>query len=299
VEPIRVEVRRGATVESVHRVHAVAIRDGRLVVSAGAHDLVTFFRSSAKPFQALPLVTARDDLDESEVAIACASHQAEPAQLEAVLSLLRKARAGEEDLECGPQEGRPREPLYHNCSGKHAGFLALCRARGWLPHGYRLPAHPVQREALDAVAEAAAVRPEAVPLAVDGCGVVTFALTLEQMASAFSRLASLAGGGRVLGAMRARPELVGGEGASDTDLMAALPGWTAKRGAEGLFCTAAPDGLGVALRVEDGAQRAVRPALHRFLAELGFDAGEAFARVPVENSRGETVGEARAGGVGA
>jgi L-asparaginase II len=277
-------------------VHAVAVRDGKVAASAGDPDLVTYFRSAAKPIQVLPLVRAREDLDDEEVAIACASHQAEPAQLDAVLSLLRKARASEDDLECGFDEGRPHERLYHNCSGKHAGFLALCRARAWLPHGYRLPAHPVQREALAEVAEATGVPAAEIPLAVDGCGVVTFALPLERMAVAFSRLASLDGGRRVISAMRARPGIVGGQGASDTDLMGALPGWVAKRGAEGLLCVASPEGLGLALKVEDGAQRAVRPALTRFLAVLGVEPGDDFARVPVVNSRGEVVGEVRVEG---
>src|SRR5262249_49528278 len=164
-------------------------------------------------------------------------------------------------LECGFDEGRPRERIYHNCSGKHAGFLAVCRARGWLPHGYRLPAHPVQREALAEVAAATGVAAAGSPLAVDGCGVGTVAPSPQRMASAFSRLASLDGGGRVLAAMRARPELVGGDGASDTELMQALPDWVAKRGAEGLLCAAAPDGVGLALKIEDGAHRAVRPPL--------------------------------------
>ena len=178
MEAIRVAVQRGDVVESRHRVHAVAIRDGETVAEAGDPGLVTFFRSSAKPLQALPLVRARDDLDEAEIAIACSSHQGEPGQVAAVLSLLARARASETDLECGLEEGRPHESIFHNCSGKHAGMLALCRARGWLPTGYRLPAHPVQREALAEVAGAAGVEVGEVPLAVDGCGVVTFALPL-------------------------------------------------------------------------------------------------------------------------
>jgi L-asparaginase II len=294
VEPIRVDVHRGGAIESTHRVHAVAVRDGKAVASAGDPGLVTYFRSAAKPLQALPLVRARDDLEEEEVAISCSSHQAEPAQLDAVLSLLRKGRASEDDLECGFDDGRPRERIFHNCSGKHAGFLALCRTRGWLPHGYRLPAHPVQREALSEVSAATGVAAEQIPLAIDGCGVVTFALPLERMALAFSRLAALEGGREVVAAMREKRDLVGGSGASDTDLMGALPGWVAKRGAEGLLCATSPDGLAVAVKVEDGAARAVRPALARFLARLDVELDDGFAGVPIENSRGDAVGEVRA-----
>jgi L-asparaginase II len=142
------------------------------------------------------------------------------------------------------------------------------------------------------VARAAEVEPESMPTAVDGCGVVTYALTLERMAHAFSRLESLAGGGRVVDAMRARPELIRGDGAPDTELMRLGDGWFAKGGAEGLLC-AARDGLGIALKVEDGAQRPLTSALAVFLTQLGFEPGD-LANVPVENSRGEAVGELRA-----
>lgn len=295
MEAIRVAVRRGGTVESWHRVHAVAVHDREVVAAAGDPALVTFFRSAAKPFQALPLARARADLDDDELAIACASHQAEPAQLAAVRSLLARAKASEDDLECGPQEGRGPERARHNCSGKHAGMLALCRAKGWLAAGYRLPLHPVQRAMLAEVSAAAEVPAAEIGTGVDGCGVVTFALPLERMAGALARLGSLDGAERVLAAMRSRPGLVGGEGADDTALMQALPGWVAKRGGEGLLCGVSPEGLGLALKAEDGSLRAVRPALAAFLGALGVALGEEFERVPVANSRGEIVGEVVAG----
>ncbi len=291
MQPILVGARRGATVESVHRVDAVALERGARIAEAGDPGLVTFVRSCAKPFQALPLVRAVPDLSEEELAIACASHQAEPAQLDAVLALLRRARASEADLECGFQEGRPRDQLAHNCSGQHAGFLVLCRVHGWLPPGYRLPPHPVQRAMLREIAEATSLASERIPLADDGCGIVTFGLSLERIAAAFGRLGDLDGGARVAAAIRARPDLIGGEGAADTALMRALPGWVAKRGAEGLFCAVSPDGVAVALKVEDGAQRAVRPALAAFLDRLGVELGDDFRRVPIESSRGDPVGE--------
>ena len=197
--PIEVVVRRGSVVEARHRVHAVAWRDGAVVEQAGDPRLVSFLRSSSKPIQALPLVRARDDLDLRELAIACASHRAEPAQLDAVRRLLADAPARERELECGIQEGRPPDALHHNCSGKHAGMLALCRAHGWRSEGYRHGAHRVQRAMAAAHAEAAAVDEDSMPTAVDGCGVVTFALSLEQTAGAFSRVAGLPGGERIVG----------------------------------------------------------------------------------------------------
>jgi L-asparaginase II len=289
--PIEVVVRRGSVVEARHRVHAVAWRDGAVVEQAGDPRFVSFLRSSSKPIQALPLVRAREDLDAREVAIACASHRAEPAQLDAVRRLLATAPARERELECGIQEGRPPDPIHHNCSGKHAGMLALCRARGWRSEGYRHEAHRVQRAMAVAHAEAAAVDEDSMPTAVDGCGVVTFALSLERTAAAFSRLPTLAGGERIAEAMRAHPELVGGAGQADTDLMQALAGWIAKGGAEGLMGAAGADGLGVALKAEDGSHRPMRPALHAFFGRIGLELPDDFARVPVRNAHGEDVGE--------
>ena len=287
-EPIVVEVRRNGVVEAAHRIHAVAVRAGEVVAVAGDPALTYFMRSSSKPLQALPLVRARDDLPDDELAIACASHGDTPDQVAAVRALLARAEATEDDLELGFQEGRPPQRIHHNCSGKHAGMLALCRARGWPTNGYHLPEHPVQRACRDAHAEAAEVEPE--EAASDGCGVVTFALPLERMAHAYSRLESLPGGPRIAAAMRARPDLVGGPDGPDFSLMRAAPGWVAKGGAEGLLCAAGPDGVGVALKAEDGAGRGHRPALAVFLQELGLDVPE-LAEVPVLNSRGERVGE--------
>jgi L-asparaginase II len=289
VDAISVAVRRGSVVEAVHRVHAVAVQDGAVVAEAGDPALQTYFRSAAKPIQALELIRARPDLDDELIAIASASHAAEPAHLEAATRLLREAGATESDLECGPQEGRVPEPLYHNCSGKHAGMLAASAARGWPLSGYRKPEHPLQRAILRDVAAAAGVEEAEIPTAVDGCGVVTFALPLERMAFSFVRLGELEGGLRVLDAMRRHPELVGGTGSLDTEMMRAAPGWAAKGGAEGLLCGVSRERVGIALKCEDGALRALRPAVGRFLRILGIDAG--LTPSEVRNSRGEVVGE--------
>ena len=286
MDPIVVTVRRGEVDEARHVVHAVAVRDGAVVEEAGDSNRVAFLRSSAKPFQALPLVRARDDLTTEEIAIASASHLASPEQLAAVRSLLAKAPAEEDELECGPEP----TALQHNCSGKHAGMLALCRTKGWASGGYRLGTHPVQHGCLHEVAAAADVDPDEIPTAVDGCGVLTFALPLERMALMFARLEQVDGGARVAGAMRAHPELIRGPMAADSLLMRELEGWTAKGGAEGLLCAAGPDGLGVALKVEDGSMRAMRPALAELLRRLGLETGELGVE-PLENSLGEIVGE--------
>ncbi len=222
----------------------------------------------------MPLLDGYDDLDADELAIASASHQAEPAQLAAVRKLLARADAQVDDLECGSQDGRPDGPLGHNCSGKHAGMLAACRAHGWPLHPYRELSHPLQQR-VSALVGAADV-------AVDGCGVPTFALALSRMAALFATTPE-----PIAAAMREHPELVGGNRADDTDLMRALPGWIAKRGAEGLLTAVDPDGVGWAFKVEDGSTRALRPALGQV---LGIDS---FRTVDVRNTLGEVVGSIR------
>src|SRR6476660_7796636 len=288
MDPIRVAVRRGGVIEAIHRVHGVAVQDGAVIAEAGDSGLVAFMRSSSKPLQALPLARTRDDLDERDLAIASASHLADPVQLAAVRALLSKAPASEDELECGP-EGEPPSRLKHNCSGKHAGMLALCRANGWRSEGYRLEGHRVQREMLAVHAEASEVAEDELRTAVDGCGVLTFALPLERMAHAFARFTQLDGGDRIAEGMRAYPDLIRGPSAADSRLMRTLPRGIAKGGAEGLLC-ASGDGIGVALKVEDGNGRAVGPAAAAFFRQLDLDLGD-LAVVPLENSRGEFVGE--------
>jgi L-asparaginase II len=293
-EAIVVEVTRGDLVEAQHRVHAVAVRGGAVVAQAGEPERMWFTRSASKPIQAIPLARSRDDLGDADLAIASASHGATDDQIEAARALLAKAGATEDDLELGLQPGRPPSKLFHNCSGKHAGMLATCAARGWPFAGYRLPEHPLQQEIAALHAEAAAASLDEIPTAVDGCGVVTFALPLERMALAFSRLEQLEGGPRVAAAMRARPDLVGGPRGADYELMQHLPGWVAKGGAEGLLCAYGPDRLAVAVKTEDGSTRAHRPALAAFLGRLGIELP--WHIVPVQNSRGENVGELRVTG---
>jgi L-asparaginase II len=282
VDPITVAVERGGIVESRHRVHAVKVQDGKVTEAWGDPGLVTFMRSAAKPIQALPLVRAYESLPDDEVAIACASHGGAPEQLEAVKRLLARSWSTEEDLECGPVEG---SRLRHNCSGKHAGMLAVCAARGWSKQGYRMWEHPLQQEIAGLVAEAAGSE-EDLPTATDGCGVVTFAMPLERMAAAFSRLAQgeLEGAGRITEAMTALPELVEGAGRTATEVMKALPGSVAKGGAEGLLCVGFPDGSALALKVEDGAGRPLGPAAGFVLSVPRLESS------PVDNSRGDVVG---------
>ncbi|HEU4979077.1 MAG TPA: asparaginase, partial [Solirubrobacteraceae bacterium] len=200
-----------------------------------------------------------------------------PEQLAAVRRLLARAGATVDDLENGPQEGRPEGKLGHNCSGKHAGVLAACRANGWPTRGYHESEHPLQRRLRAELRGVVAAAP-------DGCGVPTYATSLREMAALLLRTPP-----RAADAMRARPDLVGGSGALDTELMRAASGWVAKRGAEGLLCAAAPDGTGIAVKVEDGNPRGLRPAIGWLLERLGADPA-GFGPVVLENSRGVRVG---------
>jgi len=288
-EPLRVAVRRGEIVECIHEVHAVAVRDGSIVAEAGDPTLVASLRSSAKPLQALPLARAYENLAEDELAIAAASHFGTPEHVAVVRRLLAATGGSEDELDCGLQQGRPPEPVFHNCSGKHAGMIAVCRANGWPVEGYRLPQHPLQLALLEEIAGAAELEPGEVATGLDGCGVVCFGIALERAAAAFSRLERLDGGDRVASSMRARPVLIGGEGATDTELMRAQPQWLAKAGAEGLMCAVSSGGLGLALKVADGNSRALRPALAAFGAPLGLDL-PTFAEVTLRNSHGEPAG---------
>jgi len=287
-DPLIVEVRRNGILEAVHRVHAVAVRDGAVVKEAGDAQLTCFMRSSSKPLQALPLVRARGDLTQEDIAIACASHRATDEQIAAAKALLQKANATEDDLELGLQEGRPPHKIYNNCSGKHAGMLALADAKGWQKRNYREPQHPVQQACADAHAEAAEAHKEEFAIGNDGCGVVTFAMPLERMALAFANLPQLAQAHRIAEAMRAKPHLVGGADGTDVLLMQdTSPGHAivAKGGAEGLLCAVdLATNTGYALKTEDGDPRAHRAAAAAF---LNID----LPPLQVENTRGEIVGE--------
>ncbi len=319
-----VEVVRGSVVESRHRVHAAVVdSNGVLRASAGDPELSTFFRSSAKPFQVLPLVEdgglERFGLTLEELALCCGSHSGEKHHVKAAEAILTKVGLDGEALECGPhapfhgpsrrdltESGLEPMRLHNNCSGKHAGMMALARVHGWEPEGYHRPEHPVQQRVLSEVARWVDMPLEAVALGTDGCGVVCFGLPLYNMALAYSRLASASRVGDreptyVVGAMINYPSMVAGEGRLCTDLMRQSEGRVfAKTGAEGLYCVGIPGAeLGIALKVEDGASRAVGPAILSILRELDLisedDLGalNSHAFPECQNTRGETVGHIR------
>jgi L-asparaginase II len=291
-----VTVVRGGVPESRHEVHvAVCDAAGRLVAWHGDPQRLTTMRSAAKPLQADPLVRsgAADafGFDDETLAVCCASHAGLDAHVAAVERGLAAAGLTPDALR--NSAGSPEQRLRHNCSGNHLAFLALSSYRGWEVDDYRAPGHPSQVAALAAVAEAAGVREEEIPLCTDGCGVVCFALPLAAIAGIYARLDRLVP--RQAAAMRGHPEMVAGPGDLDTELPRAIDGAVSKGGAEGLGCVALPDGLGIAVRVEDGAWRAVEPAVMDVLAQLlGWDDPPAglsgFRRPELRNSPGDVVG---------
>jgi L-asparaginase II len=300
-----VRVWRGGRIESLHAVHAaVADSDGGLRFAHGDPGRAAWIRSSAKPIQVLPLVEEglvdRFGFTAPELAVMVASHGAQPIHLEAVRSVLARVGLDPARLGCGPhvpldeetaaelrRSGREPEPIHNNCSGKHAGMLAVSSAMGWPLDTYLEPDHPLQERIHRTVAELAGLSPSEVPRAVDGCGAPTFFLPVSAMATAFARLARADRDrdtdraraiGLVLDAMAAHPAHVAGTGRVDTDLMERIGRRVVvKTGAEGVFCAALREsGLGLALKVADGARRAQDVALIELLVEAGaLDEGAA------------------------
>ncbi len=310
-----VAVWRGALVESVHRGRvAVCGPDGELIEATGDPDGYVYARSSAKPFQAMPLLLsgAADafGLTDEELAVVCASHNAEEPHLAAVRSILAKAGLSEDDLRSGAHPpmyapaaaelaSRGEEPgqVHGNCSGKHAGMLALCVHEGWETAGYQDPDHPSQRRILQTVAHICGLERDEVLLASDGCGVPAPAMPLRNLATGFARLATgeslsddLAGAARrIRWAMREHPYMVAGTGRLDTAVMREA-GPIAKGGAEGVFAAGSPDGWGLALKISDGTTRAIRPAALAALARRGVEVSQTSEPCSVRDLHGASVG---------
>ena len=318
---------RGAFDESVH-FGSIAVADarGRLVASAGDPFRVTTMRSTAKPFQAMAVVELgaadRFAFAPEELAVIAASHSGEPRHTETVAALLARSGLGEDALQTGihsplhaetraalERAGRSPGPLHHNCSGKHCGMLCACIHRGWDVRTYVRPDHPLQKVVLGLVRDVTGLTSEEVGVAIDGCGVPTFAIPLAAIAASYARLATGDGlseehqrsAARVREAMLAHPEMVAGEGRLDTDLMVVAGGKVlAKAGAEACYAVGLPEtGWGMAVKIEDGGARAVSVAVVEALRQIkAIGAEEAgalarHARPPVRNYRDEIVGEAR------
>ena len=273
-----------------------------------------YARSSAKPFQAIPLILSGAagalGLTDEELAVACASHNAEEPHLAAVRSILQKARLSEGELQNGAhpplyapaaarlaRSGEEPKPIHGNCSGKHAGMLAVCVHEGWETGSYRDPDHPLQRWILEIIARFCGLEREVILPGGDGCGVPAFGMPLENLATGFARLATgenlpddlTEAAGRVRRVMREHPYMVAGTERFDSAVMSSTD-LVSKSGAEAVFCAGSPEGWGLALKISDGAGRGLRPAALTILARRGVDVpGEPETR-PVRDLHGETVG---------
>ena len=321
-----VEVRRGGHVESVHRGHvAVVDAAGRLLAWAGGPRTLIYPRSAFKPFQAIPFVEsgahADSGLGAEALALASGSHGGTDAHAALAGRMLERAGLGPDALACGAHtpfdrataealraRGESAGPLRHNCSGKHAGMLLLARFLGVPVSGYTGRAHPVQRRILERFE--ALVReplPDGEP-SIDGCGAPNPRVPLSGLAFAFALLgrgcdasgADAPALAAIRDAMRRHPELVAGDGLLDTTLMRALPGYVTKIGAEAVHAIAVPDrGWGIALKVDDGAERALGPATISVLQALGLcgpgdlERFGAFAGTTLRNHAGLDVGDIR------
>ncbi len=321
--PLLVEVTRGDHVESHHEVDAVlALADGARLESWGDPDRLVLPRSSVKPVQALPLVStgAADafGLGQAELALACASHNGEAAHIRAVEAWLGRIGCTVDDLSCGAHaplgeaaaagmaaSGRAPTAAHNNCSGKHAGFLTVCQHLGLPVEGYLRPDHPLQAaHVTPALAEACGVDLSGQAPGVDGCGIPVWSLPLDRLAAGWVGLgvnASRNVGGVaacLLAAMRSWRFHVAGSTRACTRLIGACTGGTVvKTGAEGVFCAVvSDDGLGLALKVRDGAGRAADAAVEWLLASLGRYDGP-IGRILV-NRAGIQVGEVRVAGDG-
>lgn len=314
---------RGGVVENVfYGSIAVVASDGRLLHSAGDFDFVTFTRSTLKAFQALPFVVDGGvealGLDERELALMTASHSGERFHVETVDRLLEKAGATVSQLRCGchvpyvfdtlgrrPAPDARFDQRHHNCSGKHAGFLAWCRLHDAPRDGYLSPGHPLQKRIVQTVARLAGLREHELALGVDGCSAPNVAMPLRALARLWAALA--AGGAdprsdaalaRLFDAMTRYPEYMSGSARSDLVFIAAGQGdWVAKVGADGVQVVGVRSrGLGIALKISDGNSTARYVAATEVLRQLGLvDLARSplaqYARVPIRNAAGIHTGD--------
>lgn len=334
MEPeILAKVIRGETVESVHRGHLIAIGgDGKLHLSVGDPQTVTYFRSSSKPFQALPCVASgaadRFGFTDDEIALGCASHSGEPVHVKIAARMLEKCGLSESDLMCGvhlPFYEKEAErllranetvtQLHNNCSGKHAAMLALAKYMNSDTDRYLQPENPVQQAILKTVSIYCEIPTDEIAIGIDGCCAPNFALPLSAMARGFLNLVApnadfaddvfRTSAARIVSAMLKFPELIGGSERLDTMLMQAASGrLISKVGADGVWLCGVlpnesfPKGLAIALKIEDGDDKRARPVvaveiLKRF-GMLSPDGLRNLSPMPIKNRKGDVVGKVEA-----
>lgn len=319
--PIIAEVIRGAIVESRHRgAYAVSDASGKIIASAGDITVPIYPRSAIKAFQCIPVIesgaAAAFGFNDEEIALCCASHNGEAEHVRVARSMLQKIGIPETCYECGAHWPSHRsaandivrlnetpKDVHNNCSGKHAGMLALAKHLGGEVKGYVKPEHPVQRAIANAVAAICDCDLGTAPMGIDGCSVPTWAMPLRNLALGFARLNASTTGQRIIAAARTHPFMIAGTGKFDTRVLQAIPRVFLKYGAEGVYCGSIPHaGLGFAVKCDDGAPRAVEVATAAILAKLEVWTDEeiallqAFQHETLRNWRKIEVGDIRAAG---
>jgi len=275
---LEVRLLREGIIESRHQVQAVVCDDrGRVLSVAGNAETATFVRSALKPFQALSVTTTgtleRYELSDRDLAIICSSHKGTIEQVRQVFNILWRSDIDASILQCPIPEGKSSR-LQYNCSGKHAGMLAVCQQRHWPLNTYLQHNHPVQQLIFGKVAELLKMPAAEFIHAHDDCGAPTYLLQLGQMASLYAQLASGKNLDmeRIVRAMTHHPTMIAGDGEFDTELMRLTEGeLISKAGAEGVQCIGrSGEGMGLAIKVMDGAKRAKYAAAIHVLQQMGW-----------------------------
>ena len=275
---LEVRLLREGIIESRHIVQAVVCDErGRVLSVSGNAETATFVRSALKPFQALAVTTTGTlesyDLSDRDLAIITSSHKGTIEQVRQVFNILWRSDVDPSALQCPMPEGK-HSRLEYNCSGKHAGMLAVCQQCHWPLNNYLQRKHPVQQLILNKVSELLRMPAEEFISAHDDCGAPTYLMQLGQMASLYAQLASRSNLDveRIVRAMTNHPVMVAGEGEFDTELMRLTPReLVSKAGAEGVLCIARlGEGMGLAIKVMDGAKRAKHAVAIHLLRQLGW-----------------------------
>lgn len=275
---LEVHLLREGILESTHQIEAtVCDSRGRVLLTAGDSGASAFIRSAMKPFQALAVTSTgtlqKYDLSDRDLAIICSSHRGKIEQARQAFNILWRADVDPLALQCPIPEGKT-DRLEHNCSGKHAGILAVCKNMDWPLHKYIKHSHPAQQLILSKVAELLKMPGEELVIAQDDCGMPTYLMQIQQMAHLYAQLA--AGNNldleRITRAMTYHPQMISGDGAFDTELMRLSEGeLVSKSGAEGIQCVGRiGEGMGLAIKVKDGAKRAKYVIAIHLLKQMGW-----------------------------
>lgn len=329
---ILAKVIRGETVESIHRGHLIVVNgEGRTIASLGNPETVTFFRSSAKPFQTIPFLTSgaaeKFGFSEKEIALACGSHSGEDFHIETVREMLEKIGLSEADLQCGTHlpfeektakkmikaDEKPTQ-LHNNCSGKHCAMLGFAKHSRANIKDYYLLENPIQHKILETISLFSGIPKDKIKIGIDGCAAPNFALPISAMAKSFAKLVfppedfdekMRQACRRIVSAMTNYPEMIGGTERLDTILMQTLGGKIiSKVGAEGVYTAGVlpsekwKTGLGIAFKIEDGEDKRARPVvaveLLRQLGILDAESLKKFSPMMIENRRSDIVGKVTA-----